>query len=239
LLSLGKTLLHEHFLFGSPGFEGDSTLGGLYKFLRRPGFAEQSFFEMFMAEINDGIAGTGVKAGVIKVGSSSGKISDYEMPFFKAAARAQKETDIVIITHTTDGSMGPEQAELLIAEGADPNRLIIGHMCGATLANQLKTLKKGVGLGLDRFGLDGAGAPPDEVRIAALLGLVGLGYGSRLALSHDSVVHWLGRQPAPQISTWYTGHLFEDIVPALSKAGLRNSEIEALFVDGVKHAFSA
>jgi phosphotriesterase-related protein len=301
--TLGKTLMHEHFLFGSPGFEGDSTLAGLNwdkamtacleaaeklkkhgvktvidatfndcgrnplflkelseksglqilcttgyseepnatpyvrKFVNKPGLAEQAFYDMFMAEITDGIAGTGIKAGVIKVGSSSGIISGYEKPFFKAAARAQNKTDIVIITHTTDGTMGPEQAELLISEGANPQRIIIGHMCGANLTSQLKTLKQGVNLGLDRFGLDGVGAPPDEVRIAALIGLVALGYGSRLALSHDSVVYWQGRQPQPQIKTWYTGHLFDDVVPVLQKS-LTDQQINALFEDAIKHAFA-
>ena len=28
---LGKTLIHEHFIFGYPGFQGDSTLGGFNK----------------------------------------------------------------------------------------------------------------------------------------------------------------------------------------------------------------
>ncbi|MDR0718432.1 MAG: hypothetical protein LBF78_02260, partial [Treponema sp.] len=184
--SLGKTLSHEHFVYGSPGFEGDCTLGRfnwdkalaggletaeklkkcgvktvidattndngrnplLYKeiseksglqiicttgyyfegggsppyFRRwlRSGGGEEAIYEMFMTEISDGIAGTGIKPGVIKVASSKDVITDYETAFFKAAAKVQRETDIPIITHTQNGTMGVEQAKLLLSEGANP-----------------------------------------------------------------------------------------------------------------------
>ena len=87
---------------------------------------------MMATELTEGIEGTGIKAGVIKLASSEGRIAPMEEILFKAAARAQKETGCAIITHTQKGTMGPEQAELLISCGADPNKIAIGHMCGST-----------------------------------------------------------------------------------------------------------
>ena len=60
--------------------------------------------ELFVREIAQGIGGTGIKAGVIKAGSGAGEITVYEEMILKAAARAQKETGVPIITHTDAGT---------------------------------------------------------------------------------------------------------------------------------------
>ena len=55
---------------------------------------------MMVTELTKGIDGTDIKAGVIKLASSYQQITPMEETLFKAAARAQKETGCVIITHT-------------------------------------------------------------------------------------------------------------------------------------------
>ena len=60
---------------------------------------------MMVTELTKGIEGTDIKAGVIKLASSFNEITPTEEIFFKAAARAQKETGCVIITHTQLGTM--------------------------------------------------------------------------------------------------------------------------------------
>jgi phosphotriesterase-related protein len=110
-------------------------------------------YEIFMKDITEGIRKTGIKAGAIKVASSHGKITPYEMKVFQAAAKASKETGVPIITHTEGGTMGPEQADLLISEGASPNKIVIGHMCdNVDLKYQLEVLEKGVSIAFDRMG---------------------------------------------------------------------------------------
>ncbi|MEE8470767.1 MAG: phosphotriesterase-related protein, partial [Dehalococcoidia bacterium] len=112
-------------------------------------------YETFMKEITQGIGDTGARAGVIKVATGQGCISAYEEMVLKAAARAQKETGVPIITHTEAGTMGPEQADLLISEGADPKRLMIGHIGGnANLEYHTSILDKGVYIAFDRLGID-------------------------------------------------------------------------------------
>lgn len=231
---LGRTLMHEHFLFGYCGFQGDATLGGFneeaytdaciqavkdaraygietivdattnecgrnVRFLKkisdmtgmniicstgyyfqaessyaywnfRKGFAdiEQEIYELMLTEVTKGIEGTDIKAGVIKLASSLNEITPMEEHFFKAAARVQRDTGVVIITHTQQGTMGPEQADLLISNGASPDKIAIGHMCGSTnIAYHEEVLKKGVYVNLDRFGLQGElfHTPTDEQRM--------------------------------------------------------------------------
>ncbi len=308
---LGKTLMHEHFQFGYPGFQGDSTVGpydreaniqvGLdvaerakahgvktivdatpnecgrdvevlreiseraeiqvvcstgyyyegegapayFKFRAALGPAEDEIHEMMLKEITEGIAGTNVKAGVIKLASGKDEISDYEAMFMRSGAKAQRETGIPIITHTQEGTMGPEQAELLVAEGANPASCQIGHMDGNTdVAYHMRTLSHGVQVSFDRYGIQGiVGAPMDEARTATLIGLLGMGYTDRILLSHDTVNVWLGRQlvfpDAVQelLANWHVGHLFENIVPKLKDAGVTDEQIDRIFTENPRRLF--
>ncbi|RSK27351.1 phosphotriesterase [Bacillus sp. HMF5848] len=309
---LGKTLIHEHFVFGYPGFQGDNTLGAFdkesalemgiavarqvmsygirsvvdptpnecgrnpeflreiseksglqiicatgyyyegegatpyFKFRQALGTAEEEIYEMFMKEITDGIAGTGIKPGIIKLASSKDEITPYELMFFKAAARAQKETGITILTHTQEGTMGPEQAELLISLGARPENVVIGHMCGNTDVDYHKqTLKTGVNIAFDRFGIQGmVGTPMDAQRITTLLSLLSEGYANRIMLSHDTVNVWLGRPPvipepfSNMMTNWHPGHLFENILPTLKQNDVTDEQITFMFEANPKRLFS-
>ena len=124
-------------------YEGEGA-PAYFKFRQALGSAEGEVEEMFMQEIMNGVGGTDIKAGVIKLTSSKDEISDYEAMFFRAGAKAQRETGVPILTHTQEGTMGPEQAEMLVAEGADPKRTQIGHMDGnADAAYHLTTRTRG------------------------------------------------------------------------------------------------
>jgi phosphotriesterase-related protein len=300
--SLGKTLVHEHFIFGYPGFQGDVTLGpfneeealdksisvareimsfgiktvvdptpnecgrnpdflreisnasGLqiicatgyyyegegatpyFKFRQALGTAEEEIYEMFKKEIADGISDTGIKPGIIKLASSKDEITEYEKMFFRAAARIQLETGIVILTHTQEGTMGPEQAKLLIEQGADPAHIIIGHMCGNTNTDYHKqVMDQGVRIGFDRFGIQGmVGAPFDYERIETLTSLLQDGYENQILLSHDSVNIWLGRPPImPEqlekiMKNWNPAHIFTNILPILREKGVTEQQIDKM-----------
>lgn len=307
---LGKTLMHEHFFFGYPGYYGNSgypldvddllkvsietvkriqahgvktvvdatpndcgrdpellkrisdatglnivcSTGYYYegegapayfKFKRSLGTAEEEIFEMFMKEITEGIGNTGIKAGVIKLGTSKNEITEYEKMFFRAAARAQKETGVPIITHTQEGTMGPEQAQLLISEGADPKKIQIGHMDGNTdIKYQVRTLEQGVFVAFDRIGLQGfVGAPMDSDRIVMLLGLIGAGYADQLMMSHDMVNYWLGKAPewsdemAELMKNWNMEHIFVNIIPQLKEAGVTEETLNTILVKNPNRIF--
>lgn len=311
--TLGKTLYHEHFVFGYPGYQGDFSLGefdreaalqagiavveklkahgvktvvdattnecgrnpevlkeisaltgmqiicstgyyyeeesapAYFKFRASIGNGEAEIYQMFLRETTEGIGKTGVKAGVIKLASSKNIITDYEKMFFRAAARVQKETGVTIITHTQEGTMGAEQAELLISEGADPSRIVIGHMCGNTnAADHIRILKIGAFVGFDRFGLEGmVGAPSDTVRAEMLISLIEGGYGKQILLSQDTVNYWLGRPlilPAvvrQMLAKWHPTHIFEDVIPALKRAGITDEHINTLMIENPQKLFGS
>jgi phosphotriesterase-related protein len=310
---LGLTLMHEHFAFGYPGFQGDLTMSphtresilqtgidvaekaksrgvktivdatpndcgrdvlllreisertgvqvicstgyyyeaegapAYFKFRQGLGTAEEEVLELMMTEITEGIEGTGIKPGVIKLASSKDEITPYEQIFFRCGAKAQRETGTPIITHTQEGTMAPQQAELLLSEGANPGRVMIGHMDGNTdIAYHVATLEQGVNIAFDRFGVQGiVGMPMDSMRLGVLTGLLGLGYDEQLLLSHDTVNVWLGRPPvlpdavAEILGGWHITHVFDDILPELEKAGVPRERLDALFTRNPKKVFSA
>jgi len=231
----------------STGYYTEAEGGSSYfKYRARFGYdIEAEIYQMFIKELTEGIGDTGIKAGVIKIASGTGAITDYEKVFFRAAVKAQKETGVPILTHTTGGTMGPEQAELLLAEGADPKRTLIGHMGDNTdIRYQLRTLEKGVYIGFDRMGLQGIlGLPWDKERYPLIIGLIGSGYADRIMISHDYAAVWLGREwnklrSMPETANWYPTHLFKNIIPILKIAGVTDSQINMMLVENPRHLFT-
>jgi phosphotriesterase-related protein len=221
----------------STGYYYEEEGGSAYWTFRSSlGDISDELYELFLTEVTKGIRDTGIKAGVIKVGSSKGEITEYEKKMFIAAARVQKETGVPIITHTTEGTMGPEQAKLLIEAGADPKRIQIGHMCDSLdMDYQVETLKQGVYVSWDRMGLQGlAGCPMDEQRYEVLAELIKMGYANQLMISHDYIITWLGRplsipeQALPLIANWYPTHLFQNVIPALKQRGVTDDQINTI-----------
>ncbi|MFZ5632720.1 MAG: phosphotriesterase family protein [Bacillota bacterium] len=212
-------------------------------FSGNPGRVVNEMCESFVRDITRGIGDSGVKAGVIKVGTSRDAIPPYEEMVLEAAAMAQKETGVPIITHTEGGTMGPQQADFLIGKGADVKKLMIGHMCGnANIQYHEEVLKKGPYIAFDRFGLDIIF--PDASRTETVIGLIKLGYEKKMMLSHDCVMNWLGREfllpePAlPLVANWNLTHIFKNILPALKKAGVTDEQINTIMVDNPRRLFA-
>ena len=198
--------------------------------------------ELFVKEITEGIGKTGVKAGVIKVATGHGAISPYEQNALKAAARAQKATGVPIISHTEAGTMGPEQADLLLSEGADPKQIMIGHAGGSgDMKYHTSILDKGVYLSFDRIGLDLPPDMSDRWTLACIIGLIGIGFANRLMMSHDSIATWLGRPMdflAQVQPNWHPRRVFKDMIPALKEAGVTDEKIKTILVDNPRRLFA-
>ncbi len=86
--------------------------------------------EFCVREIRDGIHGTDVHAGAIKLGTSAPAMTEAEIKSFRAGARAQKATGAHITTHCTKIGAETSQLELLDREGVDLRRVVVGHTAG-------------------------------------------------------------------------------------------------------------
>jgi len=201
--------------------------------------------DMMYTEITKGIGETGVKAGVIKLASSKDEMTDYEKAFFTAGTKVAIATGVPIITHTQQGTMGPEQAKFLVDLGVSPNKIMIGHMDGNTnIDYHKKTLDTGVRIAFDRCGLQYIlKMPADSERVKMFTQLIKEGYTDRLHLSHDFILHMLGR-PLPKnpksqkiLERYYLGNIFDNIIPELMAAGVHPEQITQIMEENPKQLF--
>lgn len=211
---------------------------GYWKFRSGSHDIETEMYEMMKAELTEGIGTTGIKAGVIKLATSDGKITPIEEKLFKAAARVNKEIGAPIITHTENATMGVEQAKLLIENGANPTDIAIGHMCGSTdVAYHEAVLKQGVFVSFDRFGLEGElfHTPTDEERCETIMKLLEKGYEDQILMSHDSVTVELGRYDGdknllPIFKNANIQNIPKRVIPMLKEMGATDAQIDKIFI---------
>jgi phosphotriesterase-related protein len=227
---------------------------GLYKeseggfaywhFTRALGRGTEAMAELFIHELTEGIGDTGIKAGIIKVATGEGEITDYEYDVLAAAAMASVATGAPITTHTDQGTMGEEQQDFLVSKGVPAHRIIIGHSCGsADHSYHMNILDKGSYLGFDRFGLDILA--PDEQRVEALAALLLKQQERRIVVSHDSV--WCTRgQPFPLDMLegidpdilFNPTHFHRNIIPQLLERGVSQAQIDTLLCDNPRRFFA-
>jgi phosphotriesterase-related protein len=131
-----------------------------------------------------GVDGTGVRAGIIGEIGCDRAISAVEERVFRAAARAHHRTGVTITTHAARWPVGEAQLDLLAEEGVDPSRVIIGH-CDMVPdpAYHLRLVRRGAWVQFDT--IQGVHELETRRRLDWITALVDAGFEGRLLLSHD------------------------------------------------------
>lgn len=183
--------------------------------------------QVFCREITEGIDGTDVKAGIIgEVASGEPRMRESERRVLQGAAMAGRKTGTAVTTHCQLGRLGLEQAKLLLGEGMDPAKIILGHLDLADdRAYYEELLKMGVNIGFDTIGK--TGYLSDERRADNLMYLVEQGYEGQLVLSQD-----ISRKSYFSKYGTYSGYLavMKDFVPLLRERGIKEETLAALLV---------
>lgn len=183
--------------------------------------------QTLIAEIRDGLDGTGVRPGLIgEIGASQGWVSPLEERVHRAAARAQVATGLPLATHTLHHGAGRQQMRILDEEGVDPARVSIGH-CDTwpDLAYCLQVARWGGYVSLDNIGFD---LGDHEARVRRLvLELVEAGFAGQVLLSQD-----VGQMTELR-SRGGRGYAYmsERFLPALAADGLDAASAQAITVD--------
>ena len=189
---------------------------------------------LFVREIEEGIEGTGIKAGIIKVANDAEGVTREGEIILRAAARAAKQTGVRISTHSyAPHRVGEQQVAVFEDEGFDLNRVYIGHSNDSTDLEYLHgLLRQGVWLGLDRHQTSAPVGPDWEGRAETLAALIKAGAGDRLMVSHDWSVLGVSRTSDPLASRRYNpdGWLFakRKLFPRLRELGISQEQIDLL-----------
>ena len=201
--------------------------------------------EIYIKELTDGVAGTGIRPGVIKCATGAETMGEHEEKALRAAARAHSATGVPIVTHTSEGTLGPEQAALFRSEGVIPDAFVVGHCCAnSDLRYHLSILEQGCYLGVDQVGL--GMLMPDDVRLAIVASLVRLGYGNRLFLSQDHVSCYPGRfislpdEVLGLLKDRRFPYLLDTFIPRLKdEHGLSQQQIDQMLRDNPRNFFES
>lgn len=187
----------------------------------------EAICDIFCRDIQEGIDGTTVKAGVIgEVASSQYEIAPSEQKVLSAAARASIRTGMAVTTHCQLGAMALEQSALLQKEGMDPDKIILGHL---DLSNEreyhCKVLETGVNIGFDTIGK--TSYLSDEDRADNLMHLLERGFEGHIVLSQD-----ISRKSYLAVNKTHAGYMrvMKDFVPLLKKKGIQQKTLDKLLI---------
>ena len=147
---------------------------------------EEPMVELFVSDITDGIAGTDVRAGFLKCAIDAPGMTPGVERVMRAVARAHRITGAPITLHTDVHNHGGLLAQaLLVEEGVELSRVVVGHSGDSTDLDYLKRLADaGSYLGMDRFGIDLLLA--FDQRVDTVAALCAAGYAERMVLSQDA-----------------------------------------------------
>jgi phosphotriesterase-related protein len=146
--------------------------------------SEQELADLWKKELTEGIEGSSVRAGFIKLAMSEDGPTELEIRNLKAAAKASQETGAVVASHTIGGKVARKEMDVLEDAGLDLHRFIWVH---AQTEPDLSVLMEAVRRGAF-VELDSVGAPyqsqPELLELA--VELIEAGFAGHLLLSHDA-----------------------------------------------------
>jgi predicted metal-dependent phosphotriesterase family hydrolase len=214
------------------------TCTGFYKDPFIPEFAadwgRDEFAAHFLKEIKEGIERTDIYPGVIgEVGTSVNEIKPIEKELILGAGHAARESGLPVSTHTSLGTLGSKQVEMLFGLGVDKEQIIIGHQdLNPNKEEVLDVLQSGVYIGFDTIGKNNY--RPDEERLAFLLDFIELGYHKQVLLSADLTrkSHW-HKHDGPGYDL-----VVRDFIPELRKRGVSEEVIMDLLINNPANAFA-
>lgn len=206
------------------------------KFLPPHAFSEtpDQLATRWVAEWREGINGTGIKPGFIKIGVDPGPLSDVDRKLVQAAARTHLQTGLTIACHTGEAKAALEVLEVVKSEGVDPSALIIVH-ADAILDEQVHERLAREGAWVE---YDAIGAKPISEHVRLITAMVRKGLGDRLLLSHDAGWYWVGEPEGGKDKIRPYTALMDELIPALKNAGMDESVLKKLLIDNPREAFT-
>jgi len=192
----------------------------------------------WVRELNEGIDGTDVGAGFIKLSVSDDGPTELEVRNLRAAARASRLTGAAVASHTPSGALAVAQMQILEAAGLNLGRFIWMH---AQLTSDASLHRKAARRGA-YVEFDGVGAPwqVQSAMLGHVLALIDAGYAEKILLSHDAGWYDPSQpdgQPEGSGIRGYTA-LVDEFIPALRARGVTDDLIHVMTVTNPARAFA-
>lgn len=201
----------------------------------------EPLIEHFVRDIEEGIAGTGIRAGELKCAIDKPGLKPGVERVMRAIAQTNRRTGVPITVHTDPLShTGLIVQQVMREEGVNLEDVLVGHCGDTTDLDYLMRLCDGGSLiGMDRFGLNFTVTA--QQRIEVIAAMVARGYEDHLTLSHDCTC-WSDFFPSvadynAALPQHHYLHIHQDVLPNLREAGLTQAQIDKMFIDNPRRHF--
>lgn len=203
------------------------------KYLASHAFTEtpQQLSDRWLREWKDGIDGTGIRPGFMKISVNPGKLSEVSAKLVRAAAITHLKTGLTIASHTGPAIAAFEEIEILKQEGVHPSAFIWVHAQNEKNKDlYVKAIDEGAWVSLD-------GLSDDNVNeyVVMLTSLKEKKLLHHVLISHDA--GWYDPSNPKAAFRGYTT-LFRKLIPALLNNGFTQADIDQLIVKNPQQAFS-
>jgi phosphotriesterase-related protein len=180
--------------------------------------------ERWAVERRDGIEGTGIRPGFLKIGVDSGSLSAIDRKLVTAAALCHGRTGLRIHCHTGDGRAAMDILSVLDGMKVSPAAFVWVHAQNEKdLVLHAKAARAGAWIELD-----GVSESSADAHVTAVTELARAGHLDRVLVSQDAGWYRVG-EPGGGRFRGYT-FLFDGFLPALRRAGLGEDDVRTILV---------
>lgn len=203
------------------------------KFIPKHGFTETpvQLAERWIEQATNGIEGTGIYPGFIKIAVERGPLKLINQKVVEAACITHKATGLTIMSHTGLAEPAFQQLEILKKYGVHPSAFIWTHANNEKdNLKHLEAAKMGAWIAFDKFTPENQKEFVDFALLMKKNGLL-----NKVLFSHDAGWYKPG-EPDGGSFRGYTA-IEELLIPALLTNGLTQPDIHILFVQNPAEAF--
>jgi len=211
------------------GFYG--AVGGKYL----PDFvfegSEKDLAERWISEFENGIEGTGIKPGFIKISVNEEEtLRAVDGKLVKAAGITHLQTGLQIVSHTGTWNTARQEVEILEEMGVRPSAFVWVHaQAEHNFQNYQIAAAKGVWISLDGIGW-GTDEYVERLQFAKENGML-----DHVLISHDAGWYDPGKPDGGNFQPFTS--IFKKLMPALSEMGWTQKEWDLLLIENPKKAF--
>ncbi|MDR8390118.1 hypothetical protein NC796_03130 [Aliifodinibius sp. S!AR15-10] len=210
-----------------------------------PGYAYNESPEKLAArwidEFENGIQGTEIKPGFVKIGVDSGPLSDIDAKLVRAAALTHRETGLLLQIHTSDNPKAvDQQLQILGGEGVHPSAWVWVHAQNMDSPKALlRAAKKGAWISLDGLRtpnyLNGYADSTSTVNhhLQLIRAFKEEGMLDHILLGHDGSTY-----PPDGVAKRPMDVLINTFIPMLKASGFTDQEINQVTRQNPAQAFS-
>jgi phosphotriesterase-related protein len=202
------------------------------KYMPEHAFSETAaqLAERWIEEARNGIEGTGVYPGFIKIAVERGPLKEINRKVVEAACITHNETGLTIMSHTGLAEPAFEQLAILTENDIHPSAFIWTHAHNEKdIEKHFKAASMGAWIAFDNFN-------PNRLErfVDFALEMKTHGLLKKVLFSHDAGWYRPG-EPGGGNFRGFT-EIEELLIPALEDAGLSQQDIQMLFVDNPARA---